>query len=103
MREKRGRRIKPGVGYIGFGNKINVISKTAKIPFSKVKQIYGDELERLSLEKEVGKLSKIEKEKIRKKIKLDIKKVRFKEFILFIFSCILLSILIYLLLVWLFL
>ena len=57
----------PGVGYIGAGNKTSVFARKPKIPFEKIKDIYGNELERLKSKKSDQKISfkkLTEKEKI---------------------------------------
>ena len=41
----------PGFGYIGSGNKTSVFTRRPKLPFEKIKEIYGEELEKLNLEK----------------------------------------------------
>ncbi len=48
----RRRKTKPliGSGYIGAGNKFSVISRRAKVPFEKLKSIYGEELERIAID-----------------------------------------------------
>ena len=69
----------PGVGYIGAGNKTSVFTRRNKIPFDKIKSIYGNEMERLNTEKKLQnkpfkRLSESEKLEIRKRIKAQIQK-----------------------------
>ena len=95
----------PRVGYIGSGNKTFTFSGKREIPFSKIKQVYGEELERISNAKKTGnlsfeKLSLKQKTKIRKKIKKELKKTRIKQLLLFVFSVFILFGIIYFLLIW---
>jgi len=88
MRQSRTRRISPGFGYIGSGNKTSIFTRRAKPPFSKVKAIYGEELERLKLEKVDQKLSfkeltKEEKLRIRSRIKAELLSERKKQIVAF--------------------
>lgn len=48
MRKNKGRRMNPSSGYIGSGNKTNFFTNRPRAPFSKMKQIYGEELERFN-------------------------------------------------------
>ena len=95
----------PGIGYNGFGNKTFIYTGSSVTPFSKIKQVYGNELERINTDKKTGNLSfeKItlkQKTEIRKKIKKELRKTRIKELILFVLSGFILLIVIYYLLVW---
>ena len=79
MKRENRRRMSPGVGYIGSGNKTSVFTRKPKIPFEKIKDIYGSELERLKSEKvdqkiSFKKLTEKEKLEIRKRIKTQIRK-----------------------------
>ncbi|QOD61713.1 hypothetical protein H9I45_04485 [Polaribacter haliotis] len=105
MRENRVRRMSPSVGYIGFGNKTDAFSKSSKTPFSKIKQIYGDELEKINSVRKIGNLSfneisKLEKENIRKKIKSEIRKSRIRNLFLFGVSILVVFLIILLALYW---
>ncbi|QXP63649.1 hypothetical protein H0I29_06055 [Polaribacter sp. R2A056_3_33] len=51
MKRENRRRMSPGVGYIGSGNKASVFTRKNKVPFDKIKPIYGDEMERLKSKK----------------------------------------------------
>ena len=53
----------PGVGYIGSGNKTSVFTRNPKIPFKKMKDIYGHELKRLKMEKSFTELTEKRKTK----------------------------------------
>lgn len=86
MRQNRGRRMNPSSGYIGSGNKTSVFTRRSKSPFSKVKEIYGDELERLKSEKQKSnlsfkKLTEKEKLEIKERVKGQVKKERKRELI----------------------
>ena len=79
MKRENRRRMSPGVGYIGAGNKTSVFTRRNKIPFDKIKSIYGNEMERLNTEKKLQnkpfkRLSESEKLEIRKRIKAQIQK-----------------------------
>jgi len=50
MRKKTGRRMNPVSAYIGSGNKTSFFTNRPKSPFSRIKQIYGEELERFEIE-----------------------------------------------------
>jgi len=83
----------PGVGYIGSGNKTSVFTRKPKIPFEKMKDIYGNELERLKSEKSDRKksfkeLTEREKLEIRKRIKIQIRKEQNKNLIIGIIAII---------------
>ena len=49
MRKNTGRRMNPASAYIGSGNKTSFFTNRPKSPFSRIKQIYGEELERFEL------------------------------------------------------
>ena len=73
------RRLSPGVGYIGSGNKASVFNRKPKVAFETIKYIYGEELERLNSKTSKNHysfkdLSEEEKKKIRNRIKLKIRK-----------------------------
>ena len=77
MRPSRTRRKSPGFEYIGAGNKTSVFTSRPKSPFSKIKSIYGEELNRLNLKKAKQKLSfkvltEKEKDEIRKRVKAEL-------------------------------
>ena len=87
MRRNRRRRMSPGLGYIGSGNKTSVFTRKSKLPFEKVKEIYGEELERLNSEKNkqnlsFKKLTEKEKLEIRERIRGKVIKERRKELII---------------------
>ena len=48
MKKEQRRRLPPFTGYMGFGNRISAFTNKPNPPFRKIKQIYGDELERLN-------------------------------------------------------
>ncbi|MEN8138625.1 MAG: hypothetical protein ABFR62_09335, partial [Bacteroidota bacterium] len=54
MRQGNKRRMSPGVGYIGFGNKTSVFTRKPRIPFKKIKGIYDIELETKESKKSAG-------------------------------------------------
>ena len=96
MKRENRRRMSPGVGYIGSGNKTAVFSRKSNIPFEKIKTIYGDEMERLKSEKLIDnkpfkKLSKTDRLKIKKRIKNQIRKEQYKNLILAIIVIIIVS------------
>jgi len=73
------RRLSPGVGYIGSGNKTSVFTRKPKIAFDKIKYIYGEELERLNSKSSKKRysfknLNEKEKLEIRNRIKFKIQK-----------------------------
>ena len=79
MKRENRRRMSLGVGYIGSGNKTSVFTRKNKVPFDKIKSIYGDEMERLkpgktTQNKSFKKLTESEKLKIRKRVKAQIQK-----------------------------
>ncbi len=89
------RRLSPGVGYIGSGNKSSVFTRKSKVAFEEIKYIYGEELERFNSISKKTKLSFIElsedeKVEIRNRIKLKIQKEqnidRLKSVIAFLFT-----------------
>ena len=81
----------PGVGYIGSGNKTSVFTRQSKLPFAKIKQVYGEELERFKPEQtqqnfSFKKLTEKERLKIRERVKGQIIKERRKELIIWIIT-----------------
>lgn len=77
MRKNKGRRMDPASGYIGSGNKTNFFTNRSRTPFSKIKQIYGEELERFNRkhspqEANFEKLLIQKKKEIREKITREI-------------------------------
>ncbi len=85
MRQSRVRRMNPNPKTIGFADNI----RRSKPLFKKIKQIYGEELERLGSEKNkqnisLKKLTEKEKSEIRKHIREQIIKEQRKEFIIWI-------------------
>tara|TARA_B110000091_G_scaffold109341_1_gene118543 strand:- start:293 stop:634 length:342 start_codon:yes stop_codon:yes gene_type:complete len=108
MREKRVRRMSPGVGYTGFGNKTFTYTGSSVTPFSKIKQIYGDELERLRTDEKTGnlsfeKLTLQQKTEIKKKIIKELTRTRIQQLVLLIVSGFVLSGVLYFFLLWFFL
>jgi len=84
MSRRNKRRMSPGVGYTGAGNKSFVFNRKPKIIFEKIKNIYGEELERINIERKSNNIPLkdiIEKERleIRKKVKSQIRKDQIKE------------------------
>ena len=72
--------------YIGSGNKVSVFTRRPHKPFAKIKEIYGDELERLKNDKQnphltFKTLSKEEKQEIRTRLKRQLNKERKKKII----------------------
>lgn len=89
MGRDRRPRMNPGVGYIGSGNKTSVFTRRSKLPFAKIKQIYGEELERFKPEKtkhnfSFKKLTEKERLEIRKRVRVMVIKQRRKEVIIWI-------------------
>jgi len=96
MRRNRRPRMSPGIGYIGSGNKTSVFTRRPKLPFEKIKEIYGEELEKLNSKKIKGnlsfkKLTEKEKREIRERVKGQLKKQQRKEgiigIIVFLIAC----------------
>lgn len=92
----------PGVGYTGAGNKTYVLNRKPKIAFEKIKNIYGEELERIKIKgnsdsipfKDITEEERLE---IRKKVKSQIRKNQIKELLtnlLILFSIIIIILLI---------
>lgn len=86
MRKKKRTQFHSNFGYYGFGNLSAVFNRRPKPIFEKIKTIYGDEMERYSLEhSDTNKfhqdLPKIELEKIRNKVRAAMKKTNRKEFL----------------------
>ena len=84
MRQNRRPRMSLGFGYIGSGNKTSVFTRRPKLPFEKIKEIYGEELEKLNLKKNkqnlsFKKLTIKEKLEIRERVKGQLKKQQRKE------------------------
>jgi hypothetical protein len=93
MKRDNRRRMSPGVGYIGAGNKTSVFTRKPKIPFKRMKDIYGNELERLKSgksdrKKSFKKLTEREKLEIRKRIKIQIRKEQNKNILIGIIAII---------------
>ena len=49
MKKDRRRAMSPSVGYVGSSTKTNYFTNRPKTPFSRIKQIYGENLERFEL------------------------------------------------------
>lgn len=86
MRKKKRTQFHSNFGYYGFGNLSSVFNRRPKPIFERIKTIYGDEMERLKYEKKFQNkfhqdLSKEEKEEIRKKVRISLKKADRKEFL----------------------
>ncbi|MDT7830836.1 hypothetical protein RQM59_00500 [Flavobacteriaceae bacterium S356] len=86
MRKKNKRRMHSSLGYYGFGGLSAVFSRRPKPIFEKIKTIYGDEMERYSLERSSTNkfhqdIPKIELEKIRNKVRIAMKSANRKEFL----------------------
>jgi len=75
MRENRRERMSVSSAYIGAGSLTTVFARRPKIPFVRIKQIYGDELERFKSEKVKDKAPTELSEKEKKKIKTLVKKI----------------------------
>ena len=93
MKRENRRRMSPGVGYIGAGNKTSVFTRKPKNSFEKIKDIYGNELERLKSgnsdqKKSFKDLTEKEKLKIRKRIKTQFRKEQNRNLIIGIVSII---------------
>ena len=89
MTGNRRSRMNLGFGYIGSGNKTSIFTRQPKLPFKKVKEIYGEELERLNSKNDkqelsFKKLTENEKIEIRERIKKQIKKKQLKELMIMI-------------------
>jgi len=92
MRQSRVRRMNPNPKTIGFADNI----RRSKPAFTKIKQIYGEELERLNSEKinrnlSFKKLTEKEKLEIRERVRSQIIKERRKQLIIgiivFLIAC----------------
>jgi len=86
MKKNTGRRMNPVSWYIGSGNKTSSFTIRPKTAFRKVKQIYGDELERFEVIKlnsdiEHKHLSEKDRKKIRDNVKKQVKKEQLKTII----------------------
>lgn len=86
MRKKNRTQLHSSLGHYGFGNTAAVFNRRPKPIFEKVKTIYGDEMERYSLERSTAlsfhqDIPKIELDNIRNGIRMAIKKTRKKEFL----------------------
>ena len=93
MKRENRRRMSPGVGYIGAGNKTSVFTRKPKTSFEKIKDYYGNELERLKSgnsdqKKSFKDLTEKEKLKIRKRIKTQFRKEQNRNLIIGIVSII---------------
>ena len=75
MRENRRERMSVSSSYIGAGSLTSVFARRPRIPFVRIKQIYGDELERFKLEKDKNKASTELSEKEKKEIKTLVKRI----------------------------
>ncbi len=94
MRQSRVRKMSPNPkNYISFADNI----RRSKPAFAKIKQIYGEELERLNSEKikknlSFKKLTEKEKMEIRERVRSQIKNERRKELIIgitvFLIACV---------------
>ena len=89
MNRKNRRRISPGVGYIGAGNRTSVFTRKQKVPFEKIKAIYGDEMERLHSEKlmqnkSFKKLTERDKLEIKSRIKTQLRRAQKKNILVVI-------------------
>ena len=87
MRRNRRPRMSPGVGYIGSGNRTSVFTRRSKLPYEKIKEIYGEELERLNSKKiernfSFKKLTEKEKLEIRERVRGQVIKEQRKELII---------------------
>ena len=101
MRGNRRERMSVSSAYIGAGNLTSVFARRPRIPFVKIKQIYGDELERFKLEKDkkhlvISELSQKEKKEIKTLVKGIMKRNRKQEITTRIITVILMLGLIYL-------
>ncbi len=97
MRKKNRTRLHSSIGYYGFGNISAVFNRRPKPIFEKIKTIYGDELERYSLEQDSAlqfhqDVSKVELERIRDVIRTAMKRTNKKEFLTQILSLTLIAI-----------
>lgn len=86
MRKKNKRRIHSAIGYYGFGNISAVFNRRPKPIFEKIKTIYGDGMERYSLEhgsalKFHQDISKEELKTVLNVIRRSEKRARKKEFL----------------------
>ncbi len=86
MRKKNKRRIHSAIGYYGFGNVSTVFNRRPKPIFEKIKTIYGDGMERYSLEhgstlKFHKDIPKEELEMVLNVIRCSKKRARKKEFL----------------------
>jgi len=91
MGRDRRPRMNPGVGYIGSGNKTSVFTRRSKLPFAKIKKVYGEELERLKQDQiqqnfSFKKLTEKERLEIKERVKDQIIKERRKELIIWIIT-----------------
>ena len=89
MRREKGRRMNPVSAYIGSGNKTSFFTNRPKSPFRKIKQIYGEQLERLKLEnsyshKDHSKLLTQHKKEIRERVRKQIEKDKKQNYIIIV-------------------
>lgn len=84
MRDNRRQRMTISSSYIGSGNLTSVFARRPKIPFVRLKQIYGDEMERFRIEKnseqyQKSELTEKQKKIIRKRVESIIKRNKNRE------------------------
>ena len=99
FRKDQRRHFRIGVsGYIGAGNKIEVFTRRPKSSFSKLRQLYGDQLERLKSSHsgpiEVSEISLELREKIKSDIRKQYKRTKRNQIFAFSISIVILVILI---------
>jgi hypothetical protein len=100
MRRRNIRRLKPTSGYIGSGNQTSVFARTSRIPFAKIKQIYGEELERLNSQENRIKsksiqLTNAERLEIKKRLNKEFSTFRKKQFAVVFIAIITIAILLF--------
>jgi hypothetical protein len=67
------------MGYMGFGMRKEVYTRKPKTSFGKIKEIYGDHLERYSIKKGQGEWSEKDKEDFKAFVKKKIKSEQLQE------------------------
>jgi hypothetical protein len=83
-RQTKRTRLYIGSWYIGSGNKISVFTRRSIQPFKKIKEVYGEELQRLRAVKSDKQLtfrtlSVTEREEIRTRVRKELKKEQMKK------------------------
>ncbi|MEN8123113.1 MAG: hypothetical protein ABFS35_22435 [Bacteroidota bacterium] len=101
MKKENRRRLILSSSYIGAGNITSVFNRKPKIPYKKLKEIYGDELEkfkskRVSKSIPKRKLTNAEIKEIRNKVRTNVLQERKKNLIVGLIAIVILIVIVYL-------